>query len=205
MCAADPRDNLPAPSAAPSGLDGVEFRTGGHICCFYSGADERDRIMIDYLAAGVRHGEKCIGLVDSTDPQIVKARVERRQEPAPEQLLVQHATEAYLRQGRFSRDSMISYLEETIGAAVGRDGFPLVRAAGEMTWVLPRQPGAEELFAYEAALNDFTPRYPQVLLCMYDVHRFGAGMLVEAIATHPRLLVGNLLVENPWYTPSGWG
>jgi len=181
----------------------VELRLGDHICCFYSGPDERDRIMLDYLTAGVRDGDKCICLVDSTDPQIMKARIERRQKPAPEQLVVQPATEAYLQQGRFSRDSMISYLDKTIGAAVGH--FPLVRATGEMTWVLPRPPGAEELFAYEAALNDFAPRYPQVLLCMYDVQRFGAGMLVDAIATHPRLLVGSLLVENPWFTPSGWG
>jgi MEDS: MEthanogen/methylotroph, DcmR Sensory domain len=194
-----------APPAPPSGLDGVELRLGDHICCFYSGADERDRIMLDYLAAGVRHGDKCICLVDSADPQIMKARVERRQEPAPEQLLVQPAAEAYLRQGRFSRDAMISYLDEAIGAALGPAGFPLVRATGEMTWVLPGPPGAEELFAYEAALNDFAPRYPQVLLCMYDVQRFGAGMLVDAVVTHPRLLVGNLLVENPWFTPSGWG
>lgn len=202
MCADEPCGDPPAP---PSGLDGVELRTGDHICCFYTGADERDRIMLDYLTAGVRHGDKCIGLVDSADAQIVRARVERRQRSAPGQLLVQPATEAYLCEGRFSRESMISYLDETIGAAVGRDGFPLARAAGEMTWVLPGSPGAEELFAYEAALNDFTPLYPQVLLCMYDVHRFGAGMLIDAIATHPRLLVGNLLVENPWFTPSGWG
>jgi hypothetical protein len=183
----------------------VELRTGDHICCFYSGAGERDRIMLDYLAAGVRHGDKCIGLVDSSDPQIMRARVERRQKSTAGQLVVEPAAEAYLRQGRFSRDSMISYLDETMGAAVGADGFSLVRAAGEMTWVLPGPPGADEMFAYEAALNDFAPRYPQVLLCMYDVQRFGAGMLVDAIATHPRLLVGSLLMENPWFTPSGWG
>ena len=205
MCAAVDSCECLLPTGPPSGLDGVELRTGDHICCFYSGADERDRIMLDYLAAGVRHGDKCIGLVDSTDPQIVRARVERRKQPAPGQLVVRPAAEAYLRQGRFSRDWMISYLDETVGAAVDTDGFPLVRAVGEMTWVLPGPPGADELFAYEAALNDFAPRYPQMLLCMYDVQRFGAGMMVEAIATHPRLLVGNLLVENPWYTPSGWG
>jgi hypothetical protein len=178
---------------------------GDHICCFYSGADERDRIMLDYLTAGVRNGDKCIGLVDSSDTQIVRARVERRQKSAPGQLVVRPAAEAYLRQGRFSRDSMISYLDETIGTALGPDGFPVVRAAGEMTWVLSGPPGADEMFAYEAALNDFSPRYSQVLLCMYDVQRFGAGMLVDAIATHPRLLVGDLMVENPWFTPSGWG
>jgi hypothetical protein len=72
-----------------------------------------------------------------------------------------------------------------------------------MTWVLPGPPGADEMFAYEAALNDFAPRYPQVLLCMYDLQRFGAGMLVDAVATHPRLLIGSLLMENPWFTPSG--
>lgn len=68
-----------------------------------------------------------------------------------------------------------------------------------MSWVLAEPVGVDELFVYERALNDFAPRYPQVLLCMYDCRRFGGGMLFEAIKIHPKILIYNQLIENFWY------
>ncbi|MGE0295070.1 MAG: MEDS domain-containing protein [Pseudonocardia sp.] len=174
--------------------------SGDHICCFYSGADERDRILRAYLRAGLRHGDKCICLIDSTEPHVVRRQVEDEGvAAASDQLVVEPAGPAYLRNGgRFSPDIMIEYLDETIGAALATDAFRFVRTVGEMSWVLREPPASEELFTYEAAINRFAPRYPQALLCMYDLRRFGGGMLVDAMTTHPKLLIGNLLVQNPW-------
>jgi DcmR-like sensory protein len=43
-----------------SGIDGIDLESGDHICCFYSGLDERDRILLSYLRAGVRDSDKCV-------------------------------------------------------------------------------------------------------------------------------------------------
>jgi hypothetical protein len=39
------------------------------------------------------------------------------------------------------------------------------------------------------------------VLCLYDVHRFGAWAIFALIRTHPKVLVGDQLVRNPDYRP----
>jgi hypothetical protein len=183
------------------GIDGVEVETGDHVCCFYSGAKQRDDILHAYLRAGLRAGDKCICLIDSAEPDSLRQDLaeDGTTEQAPDQLDIQSAAEAYLEDGRFSSDHMIGFLEETMNAALNGGHYSAARAAGEMSWVLKEPPGSDELFAYESAINGFVRRYPQLLLCMYDLDLFGGGMIVEAIKTHPKVLVGGQISENPWY------
>jgi hypothetical protein len=176
----------------------VDIEPGDHICCFYSGLAERDRILLPYLRAGVRDGDKCLCLIDATDPEAMRAKIEYRHQASPKQLLIEAVTKAYLHQGRFSGDYMVDYLDKTVRTALVSDRLPFVRAVGEMSWVLKEPPGADELFTYEGALNEFAPR---ALLCMYDWRRFSGGMLFEALKMHPKVLINNCLIENLWYLP----
>jgi hypothetical protein len=43
------------------------------------------------------------------------------------------------------------------------------------------------------------PRYHQVILCLYDIDRFGGGIVVDMLKTHPRVLLGGAVLENPFY------
>jgi hypothetical protein len=56
-----------------------------------------------------------------------------------------------------------------------------------------------ELLLLESEMNRYLPLYPQVILCLYDLDRFGAGIIVDLLKTHPRVLVGGLLVDNPYH------
>jgi hypothetical protein len=111
----------------------AEFLPGDHICCFYSGSEDRDRILLSYLSAGVQNGDKCLCLVDDADPDVLRRSVERRVVPGPEQLVIERAEPAYLRDGSFSTDRMMTRLDERVRAAVTTENFPAVRAAGVMT------------------------------------------------------------------------
>jgi hypothetical protein len=107
----------------------------------------------------------------------------------------------YLEGGRFRLDDMFAFWEAGIGGAVQGGGFDFVRAVGEMTWALRDCPGVDQLITYEAELNRFLPRYPQVILCMYDLEQFSDGtLLLDLLRTHPFVLLGGQLLENPWYT-----
>ncbi len=121
-------------------------------------------------------------------------RAERRSA----QLDVERASDAYLRTGEFSVEDMMSFLFESVDAAIG-DEFDLLRAAGEMSWVLPRPPGWEELFLYESALNDAVEQMPAILKCLYDLQKFGAEMLVEVLRRHPKVLLDRTVIDNPRY------
>jgi hypothetical protein len=83
------------------------------------------------------------------------------------------------------------------GAVEG--GFTFTRAAGEMTWALKQMPGVDELVGYEARLNRFLPRYPQVILCLYELDRFSGEVLVDVLKTHPKVLLGGMVLDNPYY------
>jgi hypothetical protein len=107
---------------------------------------------------------------------------------------------AYLAGGHFSTDRMLDFWESNVSRAVGPSGFSFVRSVGEMTWALRDMPGVDQLVRYEARLNRFLPRYPQVILCLYDLERFTDGqILMEMLKTHPKVLMSGQVLENPWY------
>jgi hypothetical protein len=76
--------------------------------------------------------------------------------------------------------------------------FDVVRAVE--TWSRREiLPDLTELLTLESEMNRYLPLYPQVVVCLYDIDRFGAGIIVNLLKTHPRMLVGGMLIENPYY------
>ena len=57
-----------------------------------------------------------------------------------------------------------------------------------------------ELLSLESEMNRFVPLYPQVILCLYDVGSFGGGIVVDLLRTHPKVLLGGMILDNPYYT-----
>ncbi len=93
---------------------------------------------------------------------------------------------------------MLDFWDLSIGGAMA-GGFGFARAVGEMTWALRQLPGVEELVGYEARLNKFLPRYPQVVLCLYALDSFSGEVLVDVLKTHPKVLIGGMVLDNPYY------
>jgi DNA-binding CsgD family transcriptional regulator len=97
---------------------------------------------------------------------------------------------------------MTSFLVTCLSEAT-EENFPLLRAAGEMSWVLPMPVGADDFFVYESAVNDVVADAPAIFMCLYDLQRFSAQMLVDVLHTHPQVLLDNTVIDNPHYlTPT---
>src|SRR5205085_11171575 len=94
--------------------------------------------------------------------------------------------EAYLRCGRFSPHELLAYLDGSVSAAMADGRFAFARVIGEMPRSLSDSP-QEELFAYESELQRFAPRYPQAILCLYDVDHF-VGIVMGLLKTHHKVL-----------------
>lgn len=185
------------------GIAGIgDVRAGTHFCALYSGPDERDRLMYPFLEEGMRRGDKCLCLVDDVEPALVRDRVVGAPGPAYSRrsalLDVKRASEVYLRAGRFEVENMVEFLSESVADATG-DDVEIFRAAGEMSWVLPGPPGGEGLFRYESALNHVVEQMPAILICLYDLQKFGVEMLIEVLQTHPKVLLDRTVIDNPHY------
>lgn len=184
-----------------SGVAGVRFEVGDHICAFYEGDAGRDALLAPYLDAGLRAGDSCVAVLDGVRPE--EFQRELSEEAEPNQLGLVSSDDAYLVDGRFDTERMLAFWEERVGAALAGDAFDFSRAAGEMTWSSRDAPGVDELVGYESKLNEFLPRYPQIILCLYDVARLDAATVIGMVRTHPRLILGGDLVVNPYYQTSG--
>jgi hypothetical protein len=68
-----------------------------------------------------------------------------------------------------------------------------------MTWAVTELIGWDNLSRYESQLNRFVPRYPQVMMCLYDLDSLGGDLLVEILRTHPKVLLGGTVLENLYY------
>ena len=50
-------------------------------------------------------------------------------------------------------------------------------------------------------MNDVWARHDDIVICVYDVRKVSGSMLVDIIRTHPVVLIGDVLQENPFYLP----
>jgi hypothetical protein len=178
----------------------VAITPGEHICALYLSDDERDDILLPYLRTGLEAGDKCLFAVHENSPQRildnigidVSALVETRQ------LEVRTSADPLLTPDDFSGDAIIEFWDSTARAALDA-GFPFVRLGAEMSWWMPQMPGLVEMFQYESELNRFTGRYPQAILCMYDLREYRENIMLDLLKTHPRVLICGVLLENPYY------
>jgi hypothetical protein len=186
---------------AEYGIPGLGVGPGDHVCAFYFGVEERDQVLLPYLRAGLVAGDTCICVVDATEPDAVLEKIGGGIDVAgcvaSRQLDVRPTSKAYLRNGRFSTEEMIQFFEDFVIAAT-KDGGG-ARIAGEGAWAADEPPAAEELIEYESELNRLMTTYPQMILCLYDLARLGGGMVVDLLKTHPKILLGGLVLENPHY------
>ena len=184
------------------GVSGLEAEVGDHICGLYSGQRQRDQVVIPFLEAGLTAGDKCICVVDETDPAKIFKKLGRSgatSASAPaKQLDVIRAADLYLRSGRFCADEIIGAWKAAVADAMYDGRFDLVRAVE--TWSRRDVvPDTQELLLLESEMNRYLPLYPQVVVCLYDIDRFGAGIIVDLLKTHPRMLVSGMLIENPYF------
>ena len=63
--------------------------------------------------------------------------------------------------------------------------------------------GRDEIFIPYVARGlqegEFATRYPQIWMCFYDLERFSGEIIVDVLKTHPKVLINNMVVENPYY------
>ena len=182
------------------------YRQGEHICVLYDTEEEQFAIAAQYLADGLRSGQRVLYGAPSRAAlarftvTLGKEGVDPRAETDRGALLQGTPAELHLAGGRFDSERMLRMLNEAIEKALS-DGFSGLRTCGDMSWLLTKAPGWDGFLEYEALLNPFFLGVPACGMCLYDRRRFGPDLLDHGLATHSSVVVDGHHKLNPFYCP----
>jgi hypothetical protein len=192
------------------GFGGYTCNWGVHIAGLYETARERDEIIFGFLNRGDLDGDlQFYAPSERTVDEFHKAYAARHphcagHSHAADRFRVVPATTLYCPDGTFSPWDMERSLEAFYRES-RRNGGRSIRATAEMSWALETMPGAEHLMAYESRLNYFIPGKPWISVCLYDVTRFSGKMIMQVLQTHPYVINGGVITENPYFQdPTRW-
>ena len=155
---------------------------------------------------GFDRGEKATHIVDSENREeylnrLAEAGINVQEMMDTGQLEVLPWTDMYVRDHRFDQDAMLASVEELIqsGATAGYARTKLV--GHHMDWLFSDKPAVNNLVEYEARLNHVLSKYDAPVICNYDLSKCGASVAMDIMRTHPLVIIGGLLRENPFFVP----
>ena len=188
----------------------VEFAGGilgqqRHICAFFNSIDEEHRVLRSFIKDGLDAGQRAFHIVD---PELRADHLRRLGEAGIDvertmgtgQLEVGPWQDFYLRGDRFDQDAMLALIEESLQAGAA-GGYAITRLVAHMEWALLDKPGVEDLLEYETRLNYVLPKYADPVICTYDLTKIRSTVAMDIMRTHPVVLMGGLLHDNPFFVP----
>ena len=192
-------------SRTPVRLAGSQLSHSCHVCAFFHSKDEEYRVLMPFIKEGLEAGDRAFHVVD---PQLREAHLGRLREEgidvaaaeARGQLEVRRWQEAYLMDGHFDQFRMIETIRQALDPDLKAPG-KRTRLVANMEWALEDLPGVHDILEYETRLNHVLPDYDDPVICTYDVSRFEASVVMDILRTHPMVIIGGMLQENPFYVP----
>jgi hypothetical protein len=174
-----------------------------HICAFFNGMDEHYRVLRSFINDGFAEGDRAFHLVDPERREdhlrrLVDAGIDVDDAMASGQLEVRPWEDGPLHGERFDQETWVAGFEEVLKSGPP-SGYTKTRFVAQMEWALVDLPGMDDLIEFEARVNHVVPKYDDSVICAYDLSKFGASTVVFALRTHPLVIIGGLLQENPFY------
>ena len=176
-----------------------------HICAFFNGVDEQYRVLRSFIKDGLDHGDKAFHLIN---PELREDHLRRLAEAGIDvqaaigtgQLEVRPWQQGPLSGGRFDQDTWLATFEQVLQSGPA-GGYSQTRFLAHMEWALVDLPGVDDLIEFETMVNYVILKYDDAVICAYDLSKFGARVVMDALRTHPVVIVGGLLQENPFFVP----
>ncbi len=165
-----------------------------HICLFFLNPDEQWPLLRPYILEHLHANVPVLYIQGSTPPSHLLELLYAEGLPLEDViarglLRLLPPAQTYLLGEGFDAQRMLSFIEAAILGAL-EVGYTRILIIGEMTWSQEVGLDAEQLKTYEAQLNPMVEKYPAAtIICQYDLRRFDAPSVLDALLTHPSVHV----------------
>lgn len=174
-----------------------------HICAFFNNFDEQHRVLRSFITEGFDRGDKAFHIIDPELREdhlkrLVAAGIDVNGAMDTGQLELWRWQDAYLRDDHFDQDAMLALLEKVLQSA-STAGYPLTRFVSRVEAALVDKAGVDSWLEYETRVNYVVPKYDNPVICTYDLSKFSASLVMDMMRTHPVVIIGGVLQENPFF------
>jgi hypothetical protein len=186
-------------------LAGEPLEYSRHVCGLFRTRDEAYSLLLPFMKEGIDRGERAFYLVDSDRRDEHVQRLEQIGIDAADaerngQLEVRGWDTAQFVAGYFDSELMLALLQDALVDGKAR-GFRQTRLVAHMEWANKDVRGVENFLEFETHINYMSARNDDPLICAYDLGSFGAGLIVDILRTHPYVIIGGILHQNPFFVP----
>jgi DNA-binding MarR family transcriptional regulator len=144
-----------------------------HVCGLYDSDAGGRRLLVTFLAKGLKQGDKCVLVAPAETQREVLAELHYRRK-ADGQLVVSD--------GPNSVDALIEFVKRNSRQA--KQAGRTMRLAGHMSWTLSRNLPIDAMLDLETRLDALAGRSSLMVLCVYDARRFSSGDFLHAVKCH---------------------
>ena len=192
-------------SAPPISLAGSELGEVRHVCALFNSDNEEYRVLLPFIKDGFECGDKAIHVVNPEQrgdhlQRLSAAGIDTADAQQRGQFDLRTNTETYLRDGRFDQDRMLEVFEQAASGNV-KGGFPLSRIVCRMDWAAEGRTHLDNLIEFESRVNEVWRRHDDAVICTYHLAQFSGDTVIDIMRTHPVVIVGGILQQNPFFVP----
>jgi hypothetical protein len=189
----------------PIAFAGSQLGETRHICAFFNSDDEEYRVLLPFIKDGFECGDKAVHVVNPDQhfnhlQRLADAGIDTTAARQSGQFELRTNTETYLRDGRFDQDRMLEVFEQ-MASGNARGGFPLSRIVCHMDWAAEGESHINDLVEFESRVNDVWRRHDDAVICTYNLAQFGGDTIIDIMRTHPLVIIGGILHQNPFFVP----
>lgn len=190
---------------APISLGGSQLTETRHVCAFFNSDEEEYRVLLPFIKDGFERGDKAVHVLNPDQhrdhlQRLAAIGIDSTAFQRSGQLELRTNTETYLRNGRFDQDRMLAAFEQ-MASGNAKGAFPLSRIVCRMDWAGAGQSHIDDLIEFESRVNDVWRRHDDAVICTYYLSKFGGDAVVDIMRTHPMVIIGGILQQNPFFVP----
>jgi hypothetical protein len=190
---------------APIPFAGSQLGETRHVCAFFNSDEEEYRVLLPFIKDGFQCGHRAIHVVnpDQRQDHLRRLAAVGIDTPAAEQsgqLEVRINTDVYLPGGQFDPDRMIAVFDQ-LANDNAKGAFPLSRICCRMDWVVEDRSHVDDVIEFESRVNNLWRRHDDAVICTYHLGKFGGDAVIDIMRTHPMVIIGGILQQNPFYIP----
>lgn len=190
---------------APIPFAGSQLAESRHVCAFFNSDDEEYRVLLPFIKDGFDCGDKAIHVVNPDQHmnhlrRLTSAGIDADAARQSGQFELRTDTETYLRDGRFDQFRMLDAFEQ-LATNAEKEGYPRSRIVCHMDWAVDAGTHVESLVEFESRVNDVWLHHEDAVICTYNLSKFGGETVIDIMRTHPMIIIGGILQQNPFFVP----